>query len=364
MPRKICTFREHDIERGFRAVTLENETISVTVLPEKGADIYRLVYKPRQMDILWKSPWGLRRPATWLPTAADSAEAWHEWYEGGWQEIFPNGGDSCLYKGCHLNFHGEASVLPWDYRVRKTTFRITAAFTVALFRSPFVVRREITIESGRPALLISEKISNLAEEDMHYMWGHHPALGAPFLAGDCRIQLPGAVFQRHGLAVSTSRTMPAKTAPRWPLLPIKGGRVDLSVVPRPSERHREFGYLHSLSSGWYAVTSHRYNFSFGLAWPREVFPYLWFWQELRGSFGFPWYGRCYVMAIEPFTSIPGAGLQNAIAAGTAPVLAAASSVEASLAAVFIPGSDEIESIEVDGRVRARLATSKPLRRRA
>ncbi len=67
MPRKICTFREHDIERGFRAVTLENETISVTVLPEKGADIYRLVYKPRQMDILWKSPWGSDVPRLGYP---------------------------------------------------------------------------------------------------------------------------------------------------------------------------------------------------------------------------------------------------------------------------------------------------------
>ena len=61
--------------------------------------------------------------------------------------------------------------------------------------------------------------------------------------------------------------------------------------------------------------------------------------------------------VYPDTSIRGAGLQNAIAAGTAPVLAAASSVEASLAAVFIPGSDEIESIEVDGRVEVSTATT-------
>lgn len=351
MLRKVCNFREHQIERGFRAVTIENETISVTVLPEKGADIYRLVYRPHKMDILWKSPWGLKPAASRFPIAASSDEAWHEWYEGGWQEVFPNGGDSCLYKGCHLNFHGEASVLPWDYQVSRTAGRVTAAFTVSLFRSPFILRRELTIESGRPAILISEKITNVAEEDMHYMWGHHPAFGAPFLAGGCRIQLPGGRFKAHDVDLSPTSNIPAKAEGEWPVVAGKHGSVDLSVVPSAKERHCEFGYLRNLSAGWYAVTSPRYNFSFGLAWPREVFPYLWFWQEFRGSFGFPWYGRSYVMAIEPFTSVPGTGLEKAIAAGTAPVMAAGASVQASLSGVFIRGCDQIDSIELDGTVR-------------
>jgi hypothetical protein len=86
-----------------------------------------------------------------------------------------------------------------------------------------------------------------------------------------------------------------------------------------------------------------------MAWPKEIFPYLWFWQELRGSFGYPWYGRCYVMAVEPFNSIPGCGLERAIASGTAPVLAAGAKVEATLAAVFFEGGG-VESISTDGHV--------------
>ena len=46
----------------------------------------------------------------------------------------------------------------------------------------------------------------------------------------------------------------------------------------------------------------------GLVWPKAVFPYAWFWQEMHASPGFPWYGEVYVMAIEPFTSMPGHGL--------------------------------------------------------
>jgi hypothetical protein len=138
----------------------------------------------------------------------------------------------------------------------------------------------------------------------------------------------------------------------WPRIPGRHGAVDLSLVPPPSERHCEYGYLKDLAAGWYAITSRKHDFSFGLVWPLEVFPYLWFWQELRGSFGYPWYGGCYVMAVEPFTSIPGTGLENAIRAGTAPVIEARGSLAIELAAVFTPGQRRVESIQSNGTVVA------------
>jgi hypothetical protein len=46
-------------------------------------------------------------------------------------------------------------------------------------------------------------MSNRAEEEMHFMWGHHPAYG-PFLDGDCFIQLPEATFQAHDVEISPS----------------------------------------------------------------------------------------------------------------------------------------------------------------
>jgi hypothetical protein len=111
----------------------------------------------------------------------------------------------------------------------------------------------------------------------------------------------------------------------------------------------EFGYLTELEEGWYALSNPLLGVGFGLAWPKAIFPYVWFWQELRGSFGFPWYGRSYVMAVEPFTSIPGSGLERAIAAGTSPVLAAGAKIEASFAAVLFEGA-AVKSVSTDGRV--------------
>jgi hypothetical protein len=350
MNSKKCQISEHTLDCGFRAVTLENEFLSVTILPTKGADIYQLIYKPRELDLLWKSPWGLNPVGAGISTAATSEEAWLEHYEGGWQEIFPNGGDACVYKGCHLNFHGEVSTLSWNYQLESHKDMVRADFNVSTFRSPFKIKRSMILESGKPHLRMIERISNFAEEEMHFMWGHHPAFGAPFLTENVTIQMPPALFQSHHTEICPLSQIAAGTESHWPMIPGKSRAIDLSRIPPSSERHCEFGYLRELESGWYALSNKEHDFTFGLVWPLEVFPYLWFWQELRGSFGFPWHGRCYVMAIEPFTSIPGTGLENAIASGTAPLLPPGGSVEAELTAMFLPGCKPIQNLTLDGEM--------------
>jgi hypothetical protein len=352
MPRPDCQCREHQIA-GTRAVTLSNGLLTATVLPAKGADIYSLIYEPRSVDVLWKSPWGLRCADGAMASGPPSEAAWLDRYEGGWQEIFPNGGDACTYRGAPLNFHGEASVSAWDYRVRQSTAAVEVDFALQLARSPFRIRRTMRMESGLPALLLEERIENRGEEDLHFMWGHHPALGAPFLDGGCRLQTPARTFLAHDVEIAETCRIPAGTRGTWPEMEGKHGRkVDLSLLPPARERVTEFGYLCDLEDGWYAMTNPVLGFGFGMAWPREVFPYLWFWQELRGSFGYPWYGSCYVMAVEPFTSIPGVGLVKAVESGTAPVLKAGANVEVHLAAVFLEGG-KVECISPDGRVNWR-----------
>jgi galactose mutarotase-like enzyme len=344
-----CTCREIN-ENGIRAIQLENDLIAATILPDKGADIYSLVSKPHELDVLWKSPWPVR-PGAPVELAAASESAWLDQYEGGWQLLFPNGGDACTYRGAPMSFHGEASASRWEYTI--TSAGPEAAILdlrLDLRRSPFSVSRTLSIEPGSATLRIAESITNRGDELSHYMWGHHPAFGRPFLDG-CHLQVPAREFQAHDVEISPFCRVPAGATGPWPVLRGKDGSgVDLSVVPRASERVTEFGYIKDLEQGWYAMVNEELNLSFGLAWPLEVFPYLWFWQELRGSVEYPWYGRCSVMAVEPVTSIPGSGLQRAIENGTAPVLAPGERVEVQLVAVLF-GAGKVASIGVDGRVQ-------------
>ena len=112
MPRNACRLREHHLAHGYRALTLENQFLSVTLLPERArTSISSLQAAPDRCAV--EVAWGLKKPGTGVVSHGASTEAaWLEHYEGGWQLIFPNGGDECRYKGALLNFHGEGLAQP------------------------------------------------------------------------------------------------------------------------------------------------------------------------------------------------------------------------------------------------------------
>jgi hypothetical protein len=349
-----CRVTETVVGRWTRAVVLENDLLRVVVLADKGADIYELRYKPRDLDLLWKAPWGFRDLGSLGATAATSLVAWMDHYAGGWQEIFPSGGDACQYKGVELGFHGEVSTAPWDYTVLAQGETAAVRFTIATTRTPFRLERTMRLGAGQPILQISGRVTNEGAEPMDFMWGHHPAFGAPFLSGACRLDLPPARFVADRQVDPERSWLPDSGTWDWPVVTGRDGRpVDLSRIPGPEARVNNFGYLVDLAEGWYALTNTDLGLGFGLVWPRDVFPYLWFWQELHGSRGYPWYGRVYVMGLEPWTSYPGHGLTSALAQGTARRLDPGQSLTADLQAVLYESRTGVRRIHPDGTVEPR-----------
>ena len=343
-----CKVTELTLARGVRAVRIENDLIATTILVDKGADIYELIYKPKGMDVLWKSPSGLRPTGRGVPTAFSSEAAWLEYYAGGWQEIFPNGGPACTYKGVELSFHGEASVAPWEWTViEQSDVAAEVRFSVRLFRSPFRIERVMRVEAGQPLLILRERITNEAGEAMDYMWGHHPAYGAPFLSPHCLIDVGTSRVRADDEYVGLNNPMALDARYTWPM----AGEVDLSQVPAANSPRALLGYFTDFEAGWYGVTNTQLGFGVGLVWPKAVFPYAWFWQDLHGSAGFPWYKQAYVMAIEPFSSIPSQGLLAAMQkSGTHRTLQPGETAEAELRAAFYESSTGITGIAPSGVV--------------
>jgi hypothetical protein len=330
---------------------VENELLQVTVLPEKGADIYELRYKPKDIDVLWKSPWGLKTPGKGISTAADSMAAWLEHYEGGWQEIFPNGGNACTYRGAELNFHGEASMLPWAFEVLEQGRRAEVRFSTRLFRSPFSIERVVSIASGEAILTLDETIRNDSREPLDYMWGHHPAYGAPFLSQDCRIDVGARSLRADDLYLGNTNPLTPGQRYNWPM---DATPADLSRVPGVQQKRDILAYFEEFENGWYGITNTDLGLGVGLVWPKEIFPFAWFWQELYSSPGYPWYQSVYVMAIEPFSSIPGQGLQNVISkTGTQKTLEPGQEIKAQLKAVIYKSSSGIKGIDPEGAVTIR-----------
>lgn len=352
-----CTVRETTLDRGVPALILENDLIAATILPGKGADIYELVSKPDGIDVLWKSPWGLRPPGG-VHSAAASAVAWLEAYAGGWQELFPNGGAANVYRGVELNFHGEASLAAWDYEIPEPGGDAAEVrLTTRLRRSPFRIERTMRVEARKPVLRILEHITNQGREDLEAMWGHHPAFGAPFLSSACRIDTNARAVHADDVITSALNPLTPGGVFPWPHGERDGVATDLSLVAGPDDPpHETMAYLADFEDehAWYGITNTELGLGVGLVWPKAVFPYAWFWQEMHAGAGYPWYGEVYVMAIEPNSSMPGHGLSAVIEkSGTHLSIPAGASIDVELAAVLYHAETGISGIEADGTVRVK-----------
>jgi hypothetical protein len=179
------------------------------------------------------------------------------------------------------------------------------------------------------------------------MWGQHPALGAPFVEAGCRIDLPAARVNCANLS-PVSRF--GEGTFDWPYAAGKaGGKIDLRHVPGIEADTTDTLRLTDIAEGWYAVRNERLDVGFGMCWPLSVFPVLWFWQAYGGAYGAPWYGRTYIIALEPF-SIAQPTVVDAIKDGTARIIQPGETVQASFVVAGFEGSGEVTGISADGRI--------------
>ncbi|HEX2032550.1 MAG TPA: DUF4432 family protein [Chloroflexota bacterium] len=347
-----ATIEEERLASGWLALTLRNEAMEVVLLPHKGSEIYALRARRHELDLLWKAPWGLRPPPVHAGTGAASQAAWLDHYAGGWQELFPNAGDACQHAGAPHPFHGEASLVPWDYELVVGPGGVPAVqLGVRLARAPFRLEKRVRLDPERPVLFLEERVTNEGRTPLPFMWGHHPAYGAPFLQEGCLLEVPAAAYEANEPQTSPhSWVIPGERSP-WPHVSrAGGGTVDLSRVPGPGAAVANLGYLLDMAEGWYALTNPRLGLGIGLAWPREVFSCLWLWQELGGTPDYPWYGAAYVMGVEPHTSHPGQGLVRAIERGTARTLEPGESLAANVTAVLFEPRGSVRRVTLDGDV--------------
>jgi uncharacterized protein DUF4432 len=179
------------------------------------------------------------------------------------------------------------------------------------------------------------------------MWGHHPALGAPFLSPACRIDTGARTLVVDADYDGLSVPLPRNSRHEW-----QG--VDCDAIRRfpPAGEPRDLvAYLLEFEHAWWAVTNHDLGVGFGMAWDAEIFPVACMWQELGATTGFPWFGRGYALAIEPNTSWPAAGISKvARTTGTQGALAPGESLETQVCAVVYDSPWGVSAIDRHGTV--------------
>jgi galactose mutarotase-like enzyme len=339
------------IYEGYRCVTLENEKLRVTVVADKGTDIIEFLYKPKDVDFLWRNREGLR--ARYLPSSIRQSGTFLDFYEGGWQELFPNCGTTSVHQGAEIGQHGEVALLPWAYTITKDTpDEIEITFTVRTVRTPFHLVKKLSLRRTEALLRIHERVTNEGGQAVDYLWGHHPALGWPFIDEHCRIDLPACRIRTMAEYLMTTSRLQADQDRAWPMGEGRdGSAIDLSIVPAPDIQSSDMIFLEEIKDGWFAVTNTAKRVGFAMRYPAEVFKVLWYWQVYRGGRDYPWWSATYNLALEPCVALP--VLERAAKSGNALTLEAGESREVELLAIAFEGFDSVARVNEDGSIAAR-----------
>lgn len=344
-----CRASTDYLYKGLRVLFLENETLRIGILIDKGTDIFQFQYKPLDVDFMWHSPLEILSGPGYITSPRESW-TFIDSYEGGWQEIFPNGGPPYEGMGTVHGQHGEVWGLPWDVSfVTDEPEIVEVRLHVRTRRTPFFLEKRLRIRSGVSNLEIEERVVNEGGESVEFMWGHHVAFGQPFLDENCIISVPAGSAEVYEEQIENSRFRAGQPLP-WPIMAAKdGSSIDASRVLAPGQNVHDMLFLKDLRDGWYALTNPSRKLGFALQWDHHVLPYVWYWAVSNGIGGYPWYKRTYNIALEPFSSIP-APLPKASARGTTLKLEPGEQMKLSMRAIVYSGLRTVTGVDRKGRV--------------
>jgi hypothetical protein len=346
-----CRVSDSWTYRGLKAVVLENSLVRIIVLADKGADIYSFVYKPTDTEFMWRTPWGVRDPALTVPPTGNPGSVWLDYYHGGWQTAVPHGGYPDTVAGAEMGLHGDVNTIPWDVEVLcDTPESVSVRFRAKSVRTPFAIEKTLSLRPGSAMLQLDETLTNEGGESQDAVWLEHIAVGPPFLSGDTRLYVPDCTVLTHPEAIdANSKLKPGHEGP-WPNVPLANGNdTDFSHIPPPSDRSLDMAYMTGMSEGWYALHNPD-GVGWAVSYPADVFKYLWFWRNFAGGFGYPWYGRCYNLGLEPCTSFHNGGLKQAQENGTALLVAAGQSVSVTIHAGAFKGDGPVTRVTPAGGI--------------
>lgn len=286
---------------GINTVSLENRLLETVVLAGKGADIVEFRDKRTNENYLFEAPHEWQSLDGPYVPSIETKTAWMDHYPGGWQDCLPLAGNEPCAHGANYGLHGESSLQAWDYDVvEESSDRVIVTFSCDLVRYPFHVERTLRLERDSPTLSVTERIRNNGAVELPYVWLQHIAFGAPLLSDETILEFPDCRV--------TVETEPQGESPltwgetfQWPT---SNMGVDMRKVPSPDAGIHDLSYAHDMQEGWYAVTNPRREFGVVVSFDHTLFESVWVWRACGGFQESPFFGREYVLGLEPCTGWP------------------------------------------------------------
>jgi hypothetical protein len=271
--------------RGLRTIVLENNLLRVIILPEAGAKIWQITYKPLDADLLWNNP---RIAPARLPSNSRYDDVW----SGGWDELFPND-EMAVIEGEGYPDHGE--LWTGDWTAEPFSHDDEAGVRLRYITPISSIEVEKTIRLGRDQSRIEfhHGFTNRGRTAFSLLWKLHPAMA---VSPQHRIDFPpmNVVLEPAFPGTLAGASEPAT----WPVIKTPSGNVDLRRVCREDARQLYFFYGAQMKGNWCALTNSSIGLACGLQFDSAVFPCCWLFATYGG-----W--RNYNVAVlEPCTGYP------------------------------------------------------------
>jgi hypothetical protein len=271
---------------------LTSDEVALDVVPGLGGTIVSLRRRADDLELLWRTPWGLRRPSA-APIRGSAEANMIDSYPGGWQSIFPNGSDSAVVDGAEWPHDGEARIAWYDWESSGSSVIMKAR----LLRAPFELTKIISLR-GRE-VTVGETVKNVGTEHSDVVWGQQIALGAPLLGADAVLDSTASVV--HADPWTAGSASYDDILP-WPRGYGADGVVNLRSVPRDPQTRRS--YLCEHAEPRLTVRNPRAGVAVQLEWDEDAWPHVWYELETGAATSWPWFGNGYFLRLTPCSSWP------------------------------------------------------------
>ncbi len=282
--------------QGFRALTIANDAMSFTLVPDLGGKISSIFDRRTGHEWLWASTLLPYRRLPYGTSYVEMADT------GGWDECFPTVA-ACAYpaepwKGSPLPDHGELWSQAWPVEVEELPGSSVTVHGEARGGGvlPYRWQRAVTLAADAPIVRINYRITSLADTPIAFIWSAHPLFVAePGMS----IRIPAGTRMHRWLSFP-SDFVPVEEDGQgyeWPVRGTSQGRtIDLSAMPEPSARVAAKLWSEPLSVGDVALISPHGSFHF--TFDPALVPQVGLWLNAAGwsgTGGEPYYN----LALEP-----------------------------------------------------------------
>ena len=264
-----------------KAIKIETDQVLAVLLPEQGAKLASLVYKPLNYELLVQRPAPLYsiQPFDGDYVAGECS---------GLDDMFPTI-DACYYNrypwnGTKMADRGEVWSLPWETSVEEEQIY----FSVYGVRFPYRLEKWIHFTSEN-VLRLDYRATNLSPFDFDFVWSAHPMF---YLEEGAELVLPEGIQQIVGTFSIPGKSITYGDEFSWPVDALTDGdpRDFRKLKPKTSRLAYKYFVKGRMPEGWCGVKFHKSNFSLVLSFPVERVPYLGIlpneggWQDLYNIF--------------------------------------------------------------------------------